>query len=89
MITVHFVAKICAFYLTAYKDAYNGIIDVCWNDFDDGFKRLLAVLNQVSQITLTKSFLTQIKDLINNSEKKGICHMLVNDGRIQWVLEND
>ena len=50
---------------------------------------LLAVLNQVSQITLTKSFLTQIKDLINNSEKKGICHMLVNDGRIQWVLEND
>jgi hypothetical protein len=71
------------------EDTYDGIVDVCWNDFDDGFKRLLAVLNQVSQITLTKSFLTQIKDLINNSEKKGICHMLVNDGRIQWVLEND
>ena len=71
------------------EDAYDGIVDVCWNDFDDGFKRLLAVLNQISQITLTKSFLTQIKDLINNSEKKGICHMLVNDGKIQWVLEND
>ena len=71
------------------EDAYNGIIDVCWNDFDDGFKRLLAVLNQVSQITLTKSFLTQIKDLINNSEKKGICHMLVNDGKIQWVFDDD
>jgi hypothetical protein len=70
-------------------DTYDGIVDVCWDDFDDGFKRLLAVLNQVTQITLTKSFLTQIKDLINNSEKKGICHMLVNDGRIQWVFEDD
>lgn len=71
------------------EDAYDGIVDVCWNDFDDGFKRLLAVLNQVTQITLTKSFLTQIKDLINNSEKKGICHMLVNDGKIQWVFDDD
>ncbi len=71
------------------EDTYDGIVDVCWDDFDDGFKRLLAVLNQVSQITLTKSFLTQIKDLINNSEKKGICHMLVNDGKIQWVFEDD
>jgi hypothetical protein len=70
-------------------DAYDGISDVCWDNYDDGFKRLLAVLNQVAQITLTKSFLTQIKDLINNSEKKGICHMLVNDGRIQWVLDDD
>jgi hypothetical protein len=71
------------------EDTYNGIIDVCWDDFDNGFKRLLAVLNHVSQITLTKSFLTQIKDLINNSEKKGICHMLVNDGKIQWVFDDD
>lgn len=71
------------------EDAYDGVVDVCWNDFDDGFKRLLAVLNQVTQITLTKSFLTQIKDLINNSEKKGICHMLVNDGKIQWVFDDD
>ncbi|MCK9286314.1 MAG: hypothetical protein M0P29_01950 [Sphaerochaetaceae bacterium] len=71
------------------EDAYDGVVDVCWNDFDDGFKRLLAVLKQVTQITLTKSFLTQIKDLINNSEKKGICHMLVNDGKIQWVFNDD
>lgn len=70
-------------------DTYDGIVDVCWDDFDDGFKRLLAVLNHVSQITLTKSFLSQISDLINNSEKKGICHMLVNDGKIQWVIDDE
>ncbi|MBD5637574.1 hypothetical protein HYI18_02945 [Clostridium botulinum] len=70
-------------------DAYDGISDTCWDDYDNGYSRLLAVLKQASRITLTKSYLAQITNLIGNSEKKGICHMLVNDGKIQWVIDNE
>lgn len=71
------------------SDTYDGISDTCWDDYDNGYSRLLAVLKQVSRITLTKSYLAQITNLIGNSEKKGICHMLVNDGKIQWVIKDE
>lgn len=70
-------------------DAYDGISDTCWDDFEHGYARLLAVLKQVSQITLSKSYLAQISNWIGNSEKKGVCHMLVNDGRIHWVVDDE
>ena len=34
--------------------------------------------------------LSQMRNLIGNLEKKGICHILVNDGTIEsWVHVND
>ena len=58
--------------------------------FDDrhtsGYDRLLAVLDKVTNITLSKSSFMNIIGLIANLEKKGICHILVNDGTIKsWV----
>lgn len=70
-------------------DTYDGISDTCWDDYKDGYARLIAVLKQVARITLTKSYLASITNLINTSERKGICHMLVNDGRIQWVVDDE
>lgn len=70
-------------------DTYAGISETCWDNYDHGYARLLAVLKQVSQITLTKSYLTQISNWIGNSEKKGVCHMLVNDGKIRWVINDE
>ena len=71
------------------EDTYDGISDTCWEDYSDGYKRLIAVLRHATVITLSKSYLSQITNLIGNSEKKGICHLLVNDGKIKWVMEYD
>ena len=71
------------------EDTYDGISDTCWEDYSDGYKRLVAVLKHATVITLSKSYLSQITNLIGNSEKKGICHLLVNDGKIKWVMEDD
>ncbi len=68
-------------------DAYDGISDTYYDDrHQTGYDRLLAVLNKITNTTLTKSSLMNIAGLIGNLEKKGICHILVNDDVIKsWV----
>lgn len=53
-------------------------------------RRLNAVLEKVTSTSLDRSILSQMRNLIGNLEKKGICHILVNDGTIEsWVHVND
>lgn len=50
------------------------------------YDRLKAVLDRITTISLTKSALINVVGLIGNLEKKGICHILVNDEKIKsWV----
>ncbi|WP_334196212.1 ABC-three component system protein [Muricomes intestini] len=67
-------------------DAFQGIKTTYLDDYDNGYRRLLEVLKKISDVQLTKSKLSLIKDLIGNLERLGIVHILVNDGRIKsWV----
>lgn len=73
---------------TALKeDAYAGIEDTYYDeDHATGYDRLKAVLDRITTISLTKSALINVVGLIGNLEKKGICHILVNDEKIKsWV----
>ena len=68
------------------KEAYEGIKETYYDDYDNGFKRLMEVLKKITSTTLGASDLMKISNLIGNAEKKGLCHVLVNDGKIQtWV----
>lgn len=68
-------------------DAFDGISDTYYDDrHRSGYDRLLAVLDKITNTTLSKSSLINIVGLIGNLEKKGICHILVNDDIIKsWV----
>lgn len=68
-------------------DAYQGIEMTYLDDSHaTGYERLKAVLNKITNTTLTGSNLTNIIGMITNLEKKGICHILVNDDVIKsWV----
>lgn len=71
------------------KDAWDGIRMTYRNSrrYADGYERLVAVLEKVTSTTLDLSVLSQIRNLIGNLEKMGICHILVNDGTISsWVV---
>lgn len=71
-------------------DAWHGIDTTYWKDYPDGYARLNAVLEKVTSTSLDRSILSQMRNLIGNLEKKGICHILVNDGTIEsWVHVND
>ncbi|MBQ9685252.1 MAG: hypothetical protein IJV41_01725 [Oscillospiraceae bacterium] len=69
------------------EDAYEGISTTYYDDrHQSGYERLQAVLEKITSTTLTKSALMNIVGMIGNLEKKGICHMLVNDDVIKsWV----
>lgn len=69
------------------SDVYHTIVDTYYDDrHESGYDRLLAVLDKITRITPTQSSLINIVGLIGSLEKKGICHMLVNDETIKsWV----
>lgn len=68
------------------QDAFDGIKTTYLDDYDNGYRRLLEVLKKISDVQLTKSKLSLIKNLIGNLERLGIVHILVNDKTIaSWV----
>lgn len=69
-------------------ETYDGVFDVHSKDFPHGFDRLLAVMEQASSITINRCLLSRT-NWIGSSEKKGVCHILVNDGAISWVVHDE
>lgn len=71
---------------TLKDDAYNGIKTTYYDEYENGYRRLLEVLKKISDVQLTKSKLMLLKNLIGNLERLGIVHILVNDKKIvSWV----
>jgi len=72
------------------NETYDGIIDVHSRDFTHGFARLNDVMAQAAAIRVDKCLLSRLPDWIGASEKKGVCHILVNDRRIKgWVASDE
>ncbi len=72
------------------KETYDGVIDVHSMDYKHGFERLLKVMAHATQLPLEDCLLGKIPDWVGPSQKKGVCHMLVNDGEIEgWVDDDD
>lgn len=70
---------------TLKEETLDGVVDVCESDYPNGFIRLNNVMEHVTKIDLSKCLLIQIPGCIGNNERKGICHILVNEGEIGWV----
>ena len=68
-------------------DAYDGIEMVYFDEnHETGYDRLQEVLKKITSTELAKSNLVNIKGLITNKTRKGVCHILVDDARIKsWV----
>ena len=70
------------------SETHDYIKDTLWDDYDDGYKRLLAVMKKVVDCSTT-SVVDNIQNLVGPKEKKGTCHLLVNDGCVRWVDEDE
>ncbi len=71
------------------EEIYNGIIDTHEQEYDSGYKRLVEDLKQASVTNTSKSMLDSKLHCIGNSERKGVCHMLVNDEKLRWVNKDE
>lgn len=69
-----------------FDSIYETYVDL---SLDDGYQRLKNVLEVITKATLNSTILLNIKGLITVKEKKGICHILVNEGRIKSWVEVD
>ena len=70
------------------SETHDYIKDTLWDDYDDGYKRLLAVMKKVVDCSTT-SIVDNFQNLVGPKEKKGTCHLLVNDGCVHWVDEDE
>ncbi len=74
---------------TLENEVCDGVIDTYEADYSSGKKRLSEVLAQAARIPVDKCWASRDTDWIGNSEKKGVCHILVNDERIRGWLDED
>jgi len=66
----------------------DGVIEVAEaTDHANGFVRLTEVLKHATVVNINGSIVVSLPTWITNKVRKGICHFLVNDGSIRWVLE--
>lgn len=74
---------------TLKNEVYLGIVDVYNKEgYKTGYDRLTEVLIQATLISTGKSLLDKKLNCVGNGEKKGVCHLLVNDNKLKWVKDN-
>lgn len=64
-------------------DIYEGIINTVEDDYENAFKKVKATENESTKIAIDSYPIKE--DKCKTIEKKGICHQLVNDERINWI----
>ena len=69
------------------NEIYNGIIDVWENpSLSTGFDRLRATLEAAMHAPVDQCWIARDTVWVGNSQKKGVCHVLVNEGKLEgWV----
>lgn len=64
------------------EDIYQGIVDTCESDHIDGLERMKATITQAAALPIEASPLSSVT---RPADKQGICHQLVDNGKIRWV----
>lgn len=71
-------------------ETYDGIFSIMIAAYNNAYERVNKTMNHVVTVTYGRAYLARPSvGLVGNSEKQGIIHMLVNDGKIEWVVDYD
>lgn len=72
-----------------WKDnTYDYISDTANDDYLSGYKKLCGVMKKVVDIPPITQ-LDKIQEMIRFKERKGCCHLLVQDGRLNWSANDE
>lgn len=66
-------------------ETYNGVKDTAKRTHPNGYERMLAVMEQAVIAPITNYILSSSPYWISGKIKKGVCHHLVNDGKLTWI----
>ena len=70
------------------SEMYAGVRNTAMRRYDDGFERMLSVMDQATVTPVDQYVLSRSPYWINNRIKQGVCHFLVTDGKLRWVKRN-
>ncbi|MED9821188.1 MAG: ABC-three component system protein [Christensenellales bacterium] len=70
------------------SEMYAGVRNTAIKRYDDGFERMLSVMDQATVTPVDQYVLSRSPYWINNRIKQGVCHFLVTDGKLRWVKRN-
>ena len=62
-----------------------GVKDTAKRKHQDGYEHMLAIMEQAVIAPVTNYILSASPYWISATIKKGVCHHLVNDGKLVWV----
>lgn len=67
------------------NETYDGVKDTARRRHENGYERMLAVMEQAVNAPVTTYVLGTSPYWISGRIKKGVCHYLVNDKKLVWV----
>ncbi|MDO5560593.1 MAG: hypothetical protein Q4F95_13515 [Oscillospiraceae bacterium] len=70
-------------------EMFDGVITTCEKDYDSSLQRLTAVMEHATGVPISHNLQDRMLDWVGPGEKKGVCHMLVNDNRLTWMEDDD
>ena len=70
------------------SEVYAGVRNTAMKRYDNGFERMLNVMEQAIATSVDQYILSRSPYWINNHIKQGVCHFLVTDGKLRWGKRN-
>lgn len=67
-------------------ETYDAVIDKVEEEYETSYKRMTETLKYITTVSLS-NLIAQIPGWVQASQKKGLCHMLVNEERMRWKDE--
>ena len=67
------------------EETFDGVKDTVRKSYANGYEKMLSVMEHASILTFENYLLSRSPYWISSKIKKGVCHHLVNDGKLKWV----
>lgn len=67
------------------EETLDSVKDTARKSYPNGYEKMLSVMEQASTLTFENYLLSKSPYWISSKIKKGVCHHLVNDGKLKWV----
>lgn len=67
------------------NETFDGVKDTARRTHPNGYEHMLAVMEQAVNVPISNYILCASPYWINGKIKKGVCHHLVNDGKLVWI----
>jgi len=67
------------------EETLDGVKDTSKKHYSNGYEKMLSVMEKATSFSVDNYLLSKSPFWISTKIKKGVCHHLVNDGKLKWV----